>query len=98
MTGALKLWWRGLGWLRWPSALLVALALALTVVYQPIPLGWTDHGERVLGNHVVRLHTKGRVRAGREVEFRLEASDAAARSCGICSRPSQPLAVHEPLF
>ncbi len=36
------------------------MALVLTVVYEPIALSWTDHGERELAGTTVSLATWGR--------------------------------------
>jgi hypothetical protein len=77
MTSPLRAWWRGQGWVRWPSLGLIAVALLSMIRYEPFPTDWIDHGERTLGAHQVRLSTQGAVRQGQKLGLRLEVTAAA---------------------
>ncbi|MEM7408814.1 MAG: hypothetical protein AAF430_01095 [Myxococcota bacterium] len=87
MSARWRIWWTGLGPLRWPTLLLPAVALVLSVVYEPVPWGWRDHGAHTLGEAEAKLFTRGRVRAGRDLELRLELSRDASFGLEIVEGP-----------
>ncbi|MEM9176803.1 MAG: hypothetical protein AAGC67_16395 [Myxococcota bacterium] len=78
MKGRVALWWQGLGWLRWPSALLVLGAFGIALAYQPIAPGWRSHGVREVGTTRVELSTRGLLRRGEAFDVRIEVSSDPA--------------------
>jgi len=87
----LRGWWLSMGPWRWLNALPIIVAITLSMVYEPMPSGWTDHGTVTVGGTEVRLASRGAIRAGERLALRLTVSEPAALELGFPER--QRLAV-----
>ncbi len=85
-------WWRSMGIWGWPNLLLVGIAFGLSIIYEAIPPGWTDHGSRTLGEIRVNFRTNGKIEPGEQFEIMLNASEDAALKFGFDN--SEPQDIH----
>ncbi len=76
-------WWRSMGIWGWPNLLLVGIAIGLSLVYEAVPPGWTNHGLRTVGEVRVGLRSRGRIEPGEPIQLMLTASEAARMRFGF---------------
>ena len=104
---AWKIWWRQTG--RWgkASTFVVVVTLTLTILYKPLPLGWTSHGETTMNGVTLSLSTKGmltpgdtftaKISASRPISVRLSAAREFAPAVVELNLPGQEAVVDLPL-
>ena len=96
MVNAIVKWWQSMGYWRWLNGALVLIALVLSLSYQALPSGWTDHGRRTIDGSDIHLDTRGEIRAGIPASARLWISEPVDLS--VTSGAGSPFQIEQADF